>query len=327
MDQGDSSMDSALIARCTGPPRIKEILIHRRFASIVTAVSRSSTSSTSSPGRPRGRGRRARGGCGLQPRRGRHPRGRLHDRWPATFPSGQGSDFAGVVAEVGPGVDGVAVGDESSASRTTAPATPSCRRRGARTSRHAPRGAVGGGRGAVRRRHDRYAAVRAVGFRRRRSRDLRRRRRRRDAGRAAGAPAGATVIGLASEAHHDWLRDHGAFPVTYGDGVAERIRDAAAVSSTPSSIASAQATSTWPSSSASRRTHRHHHRLGRGAAPRREDRRQYGRASADEFGRAGRLIADGRLESRSLASTRSPRSARLQRAGARHTLGKIVLRP
>ncbi len=40
--------------------------------------------------------------------------------------------------------------------------------------------------------------------------------------------AGATVIGLASESHHDWLREHGAIPVTYGDGVADRIRDAAA---------------------------------------------------------------------------------------------------
>jgi NADPH:quinone reductase-like Zn-dependent oxidoreductase len=38
---------------------------------------------------------------------------------------------------------------------------------------------------------------------------------------------GATVIGLASEPNHAWLRDHGAIPVTYGDGVGERIRDAA----------------------------------------------------------------------------------------------------
>src|SRR5258706_16132683 len=39
-------------------------------------------------------------------------RGALHDRWPATFPSGQGSDFAGVVAETGPDVDTVTAGDE-----------------------------------------------------------------------------------------------------------------------------------------------------------------------------------------------------------------------
>jgi NADPH:quinone reductase-like Zn-dependent oxidoreductase len=36
----------------------------------------------------------------------------------------------------------------------------------------------------------------------------------------------ATVIGLASEDHHDWLKSHGVTPVTYGDGVAERIRQA-----------------------------------------------------------------------------------------------------
>src|SRR5260370_15406674 len=39
-------------------------------------------------------------------------RGALHDRWPATFPSGQGSDLAGVVAEVGGGVGTFGVGDE-----------------------------------------------------------------------------------------------------------------------------------------------------------------------------------------------------------------------
>jgi D-arabinose 1-dehydrogenase-like Zn-dependent alcohol dehydrogenase len=32
--------------------------------------------------------------------------------FPATFPSGEGSDFAGVVVELGSGVDGFAVGDE-----------------------------------------------------------------------------------------------------------------------------------------------------------------------------------------------------------------------
>ena len=38
--------------------------------------------------------------------------GALHERWPASFPSGEGSDLAGVVTEVGSGVDGVSVGDE-----------------------------------------------------------------------------------------------------------------------------------------------------------------------------------------------------------------------
>jgi NADPH:quinone reductase-like Zn-dependent oxidoreductase len=39
--------------------------------------------------------------------------------------------------------------------------------------------------------------------------------------------AGATVIGLASEHNHEWLRGHGVVPVTYGDGVADRVRAAA----------------------------------------------------------------------------------------------------
>jgi NADPH:quinone reductase-like Zn-dependent oxidoreductase len=41
------------------------------------------------------------------------------------------------------------------------------------------------------------------------------------------ALTGARVIGLASERHHDWLRAHGVVPVSYGEGVAERIREAA----------------------------------------------------------------------------------------------------
>jgi NADPH:quinone reductase-like Zn-dependent oxidoreductase len=41
------------------------------------------------------------------------------------------------------------------------------------------------------------------------------------------ALAGARVIGLASEANHDWLSEHDVTPVAYGDGVAERLRAAA----------------------------------------------------------------------------------------------------
>ncbi len=37
---------------------------------------------------------------------------------------------------------------------------------------------------------------------------------------------GATVIGLASEPNHAWLKDRDVVPVEYGEGVAERIRQA-----------------------------------------------------------------------------------------------------
>ena len=35
------------------------------------------------------------------------------------------------------------------------------------------------------------------------------------------------MIGLASEAHHPWLAGHGVIPAAYGDGTADRIRQAA----------------------------------------------------------------------------------------------------
>ena len=37
---------------------------------------------------------------------------------------------------------------------------------------------------------------------------------------------GANVIGPASERNHAWLADHGVVPVAYGEGAAERIRQA-----------------------------------------------------------------------------------------------------
>ena len=39
--------------------------------------------------------------------------------------------------------------------------------------------------------------------------------------------ARATVIGVAGAANHEWLAGHGVIPVSYGDGVAGRIRQAA----------------------------------------------------------------------------------------------------
>ncbi|HEY0792682.1 MAG TPA: alcohol dehydrogenase catalytic domain-containing protein [Chthoniobacterales bacterium] len=37
--------------------------------------------------------------------------GRLHARWPATFPSGEGTDLAGIVTDIGPRVEGFTTGD------------------------------------------------------------------------------------------------------------------------------------------------------------------------------------------------------------------------
>ena len=93
--------------------------------------------------------------AGINPSEGVIRSGALHHLFPATFPSGQGSDLAGVVAELGPGVSGFAVGDEvigfsmrrsSQAEYVTVPAnqlTPK------------PQCSVGGGRFAVCRRSHR----------------------------------------------------------------------------------------------------------------------------------------------------------------------------
>src|ERR1700727_3926187 len=50
--------------------------------------------------------------AGISPGEAKIREGLLDARWPATFPSGEGSDLAGIVAEVGPGVTSFAAGDE-----------------------------------------------------------------------------------------------------------------------------------------------------------------------------------------------------------------------
>ena len=167
--------------------------------------------------------------AGINPGEAKIRDGLLHARWPATFPSGEGSDLAGIVAGTGAGVAGFSAGDEvigwtdNRASQaeyvvaeeehlTAKPAGVSWEAAGAlfvagATAYAAVRGvslaagdtvAVSGAAGGV--------GTIAVQLARR---------------------AGATVIALASESHHAWLAAHGAIPVTYGEGVADRIRQAA----------------------------------------------------------------------------------------------------
>jgi NADPH:quinone reductase-like Zn-dependent oxidoreductase len=155
--------------------------------------------------------------------------GRLHERWPASFPSGEGTDLAGVVQAVGEGVSAFAAGDEvlgwteerashaelvvvSADQLTAKPASVPWEVAGslfvvgmaayASVQAVAPQAgetvvvsAAAGGVGSV-----------AVQLARR---------------------TGATVIGLAGERNHDWLRRHDVVPVTYGDGQADRVRQAA----------------------------------------------------------------------------------------------------
>jgi NADPH:quinone reductase-like Zn-dependent oxidoreductase len=50
--------------------------------------------------------------AGINPSEGKMRAGLVREVFPLSFPSGQGSDLAGVVEELGVGVTGVAVGDE-----------------------------------------------------------------------------------------------------------------------------------------------------------------------------------------------------------------------
>jgi len=155
--------------------------------------------------------------------------GVLHERWPATFPSGEGSDLAGVVRSVGAGVDSVAVGDEvvgwsdersAHAELVSLPEEHVVPKPAGVPWEVAGSVYVAGMAG--------LACVRAVAP---------------AAGEVVAVSAaaggvgsfaaqlarrtGAMVIGLAGEANHDWLRSRSIVPIRYGDGQAERIRAAA----------------------------------------------------------------------------------------------------
>jgi NADPH:quinone reductase len=167
--------------------------------------------------------------AGINPGEAAIRRGALQERFPATFPSGEGSDLAGVVRSASDGVTDFAVGDEvlgwswqrsSHAEYVAVPVTQLIRKPAALSWEVAGSLYVVG--------CTAYAAVRAVG-----------------AGAsdtvavsaAAGGVGtvvtqllrikGASVLGIASAGNHDWLVAHGAIPIDYGDGLADRLASAA----------------------------------------------------------------------------------------------------
>jgi NADPH:quinone reductase-like Zn-dependent oxidoreductase len=155
--------------------------------------------------------------------------GAVSKLFPSTFPSGQGSDLAGVIEEVGAGIGGFSPGDEvigftqkraSQAELVLVEAGDLTRK-----PEKVPWEVAGGlyvvGVTA-------WGAVHAVQPKEGETVVV--------SGAAGGVGSlaaqlarrtGATVIGLASESNHEWLKSHGVIPVAYGDGVEDRIRAAA----------------------------------------------------------------------------------------------------
>ncbi|TDU05952.1 NADPH:quinone reductase-like Zn-dependent oxidoreductase [Streptomyces sp. 846.5] len=164
--------------------------------------------------------------AGINPGEAMIRQGFLRDRFPATFPSGQGSDLAGVVEELGVGATGFAVGDEviGFTDKRASHAEYVIAEQGQLI--HRPAGVPWEQAGALFVAGvTAYAAVRAVGVKLGDTVVV--------SGAAGGVGslvvqlarhAGATVIGLAGESHHAWLAEHGALPVTYGEGAGDRIR-------------------------------------------------------------------------------------------------------
>jgi NADPH:quinone reductase len=167
--------------------------------------------------------------AGINPGEARIRAGALHARFPATFPSGEGSDLAGVVTAIGSAVTEWAVGDEvlgwswersSQAEYVVVPASQLVAKPASLPWDVAGALYVAG--------CTAYAGVRAI-----------------DPGEtdtvvvsaAAGGVGsiavqllrlrGARVIGIASDRHAAWLQARGVTVVGYGDGLEDRILAAA----------------------------------------------------------------------------------------------------
>ena len=163
--------------------------------------------------------------AGINPGEASIRKGLLDAVFPATFPSGEGSDLAGVVHQFGDGVTGLSLGDEvlgwswqrsSQAEYVSVPATQLIPKPPALSWPVAGSLYVVG--------VTAYAAVRAVSVQPGETVVV---------SAAAGGVGtivtqllkvkGAQVIGIASEPNHEWLRSHGVTPVSYGEGLEERI--------------------------------------------------------------------------------------------------------
>jgi len=167
--------------------------------------------------------------AGINPGEAMIRRGAFREIFPATFPSGQGSDLAGVVTEVGPGVELFSVGDEvlgftnnraSQAEFVVVPADQLTIKPPAVSWEAAGALFVAG--------TTAYAAVGSVGLTPSDTVAI--------AGAAGGVGTiavqlakrtGATVLGIAGPSNDQWLAAHGVITVNYGDGLADRLRSAA----------------------------------------------------------------------------------------------------
>lgn len=148
---------------------------------------------------------------------------------PSVFPSGQGSDLAGIITETSAGVTGFKAGDEvigftdqraSQAEYVLVEANHLVHRPEGITWEQAGGLFVAG--------TTAWAAVRAVSLKAGDTVVV--------SGAAGGVGTlavqlakntGARVIGIAGTANHSWLAKHGVIPLTYGEGLAERLRAAA----------------------------------------------------------------------------------------------------
>ena len=163
--------------------------------------------------------------AGINPGEAAIREGAMAAQWPTTFPSGQGSDLAGVIEEVGDAVKIFKVGDEiigftnnraSQADLVVVDADHLVRRPAHVSWEQAGALFVAG--------TTAYAAVRAVSLRSGDTVVV--------SGAAGGVGsiavqlakmAGAKVLGLAGAENHAWLAEHGVIPIAYGNGVADRI--------------------------------------------------------------------------------------------------------